>query len=345
MRVVFVVFITLFLAFEGVAQVQTPSVIKGVVRDVTTGRPVENVNVFLSSTTVGVGTDHDGRFALKNIPAGRYTLIYSRVGYALKLVGVEFTHADTIVSNVWLAPKLIMFGDVEVSSEAAREFQKNLKLFSGIFFGEGPNAQHCGISNPEVLSFQSDAQTGMLVANADRPIVVINKALGYRLEISLAEFRWDTNLDFGSYLIYPQFRPLAVEGGIDSTVWKENRSKTYEGSFQHFLRALVAGTIESEGFVVFGGDLSDLQLGHGRHVFPDAIQPEILPGSALKRWMFDGWLRVDRKGDVDFHSSYIALDEFGAFIDQYGMLANPLSVRLLGRWSRERVASMLPLNE
>jgi hypothetical protein len=165
------------------------------------------------------------------------------------------------------------------------------------------------------------------------------------LEISLADFRWDTKLDFGSYLIYPRFSPLATASGMDSVAWKKSRRKTYEGSFQHFLRALVKGTIESEGFVVYGGALADLQAGRGTHVFPDGMLPEILPGSVLQRWRFDGWLRVDRMGDINSRPSYISLEEFGAFIDHHGVLDNPLSVRLLGRWARERVASMLPLNE
>jgi hypothetical protein len=260
-------------------------------------------------------------------------------------MGVVVEHSDTIVSNVVLAPRLIVLGDVEVSSEAAREFQKNLASFSRIFFGQGPNAQHCKIENPEVLDLQCDPRSGFLVASADEPLRISNKALGYELHVSLAEFHWDTNLDFGTYVIYPRFRSLDVESGIDTMMWRKNRSKTYEGSFQHFLRALVTGDIEAEGFVVYGGALSDLQAGRGTHVFPDAIQPEILPGSALRRWVFDGWLRVDRMRDIDSRASYISLEGFGAFIDHHGILDNPLSVRLLGRWAGERVANMLPLNE
>jgi hypothetical protein len=345
MRAVFLIVVLSLLSVEGASQTPMLSMITGLVRDSVTGQPVDNVNVFLSSTTLGVGTDRDGRYALTSIPKGRYTLIYSRVGYVLKAMGVVVEHSDTIISNVVIAPKLIVLGDVEVSAEAAREFQKNLVSFSRIFLGAGPNAQHCEIANPEALDLQCDPHSGMLVATADEPLRIFNKALGYELQISLAEFHWDTNLDFGAYLIYPRFRSLGIESGIDTMVRKKNRAKTYEGSFQHFLRALVTGDIESEGFVVYGGALTELQAGRGTHVFPDAIQPEILPGSALMRWVFDGWLRVDRMGDIDSRPSYISLEGFGAFIDHHGILDNPLSVRLLGRWAGERVAHMLPLNE
>lgn len=345
MRVIFLLTLAAFLSFEDVAQGQPLSVITGAVRDSVTGQSIENVNVFLSSTTLGVGTDRDGRYVLKNIPVGRYTLIYSRVGYALKTRVVDITHADTIVSTVALAPRLIVLGDVEVSAEAAREFQNDLKRFAGIFLGDGPNAVQCRIVNPEVLDLHCDPESGILVARADQPLIVINKALGYEIHVSLTEFRWDTILDFGSYLVYPQFKALAPEDGSDTTVWNSNRARSYEGSFQHFLRALASGAVEAEGFVVYSAALADLQRGRGTHVFPDDIRPEILPGSALTRWTFDGWLRIDRMGDINSRPSYIALEGLGAFVDHHGTLDNPLSVRLLGRWARERIADMLPLNE
>ncbi len=345
MRVLFLLTFVTLLTLVDVAQSQPLSMVTGVVRDSVTGQPVENVNVFLSSTTLGVGTDRDGRYALKGVPIGRYTLIYSRVGYALKTRLVDISHADTIVSTVSLAPRVIVLGDVEVSAEAAREFQNDLKRFSGIFLGDGPHAPQCAIVNPDVLSLLYDPESGILLARADQPLVVINKALGYEIHVSLTDFRWDTKLDFGSYLVYPQFKTLAPENGLDSMVWRTNRARSYEGSFQHFLRALALGAVEAEGFVVYSGALSDLQGGHGTHVFPDDIRPEILPGSALTRWTFDGWLRVDRMGDINSRPSYIALEGLGAFVDHHGTLDNPLSVRLLGRWARERVADMLPLNE
>lgn len=345
MRVITLISLVVFVTVTGSSQSPTLPVITGVVRDSVTGRPVENANVFLSSTTLGVGTDRDGRYLLKNVPPGRYSLICSRVGYALKAVSVEPGRADTVIANVTLAPRLIMMGDVEVSAEAAREFQKNLERFSGVFLGDGPNARQCRITNPEVLNFLFDPQRGTLIASADQPLLITNKALGYDLQVAMAEFRWDTHLDFGSFVIYPQFRALPGEAESDALAWTKNRARTYEGSFQHFLRALVTGRVEAEGFVVARGDLADLQLGRGTYVPPEALQLEFRPGSSLKLWVFDGWLRISRMGEGTYRATYIAMERSGALIDRFGVLDNPLAIQVIGRWSRERVADMLPLND
>ena len=78
-------------------------------------------------------------------------------------------------------------------------------------------------------------------------------------------------------------------------MWQENRRKTYQGSFQHFLRALVAGRTEEEGFTIHEGALEGLQKGHGKYIYPAEIQLESVSFSLLKRWTFDGWLRIDRR--------------------------------------------------
>jgi hypothetical protein len=150
---------------------------------------------------------------------------------------------------------------------------------------------------------------------------------------------------FGSYIIYPQFRPLAVESGIDTLAWRKHRSKTYEGGFQHFLRALVGGNIESEDIVVYGGDSLRSTAGsrHTRVPMRNSVgNPPRLGCGALDIWRL-AQSRPD--GEINSLASCISLEEFGGFIDYQGMLDNPLSIMLLGRGVQERVANTLPLNE
>ena len=62
---------------------QTTPVIKisGYVIDSATRRPIENVNVFLSFTTLGDVTGKNGLFTIKRVPVGHYDLIVSMMGY------------------------------------------------------------------------------------------------------------------------------------------------------------------------------------------------------------------------------------------------------------------------
>ncbi len=64
-----------------VAQVPAGSV-QGQVR--ANGQPLELATVALSGTSIGAATDAQGRYELRAVPAGSYTLIFSSVGYQLQ---------------------------------------------------------------------------------------------------------------------------------------------------------------------------------------------------------------------------------------------------------------------
>ncbi len=332
----------LFLSVEAIAQTDPGRIIKGVVRDSATGRPIESVNVFLASTSYGTGSDRDGNYRLTGLPRGPFTLIFSRVGYVLKTVALEIGRTDSIVRNASLSPQLITLGDVEVSGVDALEWHRNYGVFTRILLGEGPNAGECEITNPDVLMFHTDSTSDVLRASASRPIHITNKGLGYDLEVSLSEFHWNTESDYGYFLVYPLFHPLNPADSVEAMRWEENRKKAYDGSLQHFLRSLIQRRIKEEEYVVRKGWLVDLQSGTGKYVYPEEIRLEPVAGSSMWRWTFDDWLSVNRENESSVRVSYLQVEHHGALIDQNGIVEDPLTVRLLGRWAKERVSEMLP---
>jgi len=336
---------SILLAIEATSQPRDVFVIKGVVRDSASGQPIENVNVFLASTSHGVGTDHNGRYSLTAIPRGRYSLIFSRVGYELKALGIDITGRDTLVRDATLAPRLISLTDIEVSANNAAGWHRNFELFSRILLGDGPNAARCEITNPDVINFQFDPKTSIMQAAAPQPIHIVNRGLGYDVQLSISEFRWNTKEDFGYFLVYPLFAPLQPASAEESNVWRANRRTAYDGSLQLFFRSVYDGKTDEEGFVMQKGDMEDLRHDRGKYVFPEEIRVERLRDSMYGRWTFDGWFRVNRKGESGIRASYLELDRQGTLIDRLGSLDDPLSVRLLGRWAKERVSEMLPLDE
>ena len=54
----------------------------GIVLDATTQTPLIGVNVFVVNTTFGGVTDPDGKFVIKNLPVGNYSVQYRMIGYA-----------------------------------------------------------------------------------------------------------------------------------------------------------------------------------------------------------------------------------------------------------------------
>lgn len=63
-------------------------VVKGTIKDGTTGEPLVGVNVLVSGTTIGVITDADGRYSL-NVPGNDAVLEFSFIGYNTEKVSVQ----------------------------------------------------------------------------------------------------------------------------------------------------------------------------------------------------------------------------------------------------------------
>ena len=111
-----------FMVFSPMAFSQTGS-IAGVARDQVTQEPLPAANVQILGKTLGASTDVDGRFVIRNVPAGTYQLRGSLVGYQATIVSdiiVEPGKPTEVVVALDQVP--VGIGTVEVT---ASYFQKN----------------------------------------------------------------------------------------------------------------------------------------------------------------------------------------------------------------------------
>ena len=70
------------------------STIEGMVKDAVTGEVLPGANVIVVGTSIGAATDVNGKYVLRNVPAGSYSIRATYVGYRtveLKIVVVEET--------------------------------------------------------------------------------------------------------------------------------------------------------------------------------------------------------------------------------------------------------------
>jgi len=89
--------------------------IQGVVRDETTGDPISYANVVILGSDMGTATDDNGNFYILNIPAGRYTLEISCLGFQTKrvenvLVEIDQTYRLKVslkLTSIEMAPVII----------------------------------------------------------------------------------------------------------------------------------------------------------------------------------------------------------------------------------------------
>ncbi len=63
-------------------------VVRGVVRNYSTGEFVAGATVLIEGTTFGTTTDKLGWFEIKSIPSGKYNLIVTALGFELKKVEI-----------------------------------------------------------------------------------------------------------------------------------------------------------------------------------------------------------------------------------------------------------------
>src|SRR5207302_8964172 len=77
----------LFPVVAGTALAQERTHVAGQVQDSSTRNPLPGVRVTVVGTAVGVMTDASGRYAL-DVPAGRDSLSFARIGYKRVVLGV-----------------------------------------------------------------------------------------------------------------------------------------------------------------------------------------------------------------------------------------------------------------
>jgi len=67
--------------------------ITGRITDVADARPLDNTSITIVGTDLGASSSSNGKFEISNIPAGTYSLTFSRIGY------LSLTRAEVVVSS------------------------------------------------------------------------------------------------------------------------------------------------------------------------------------------------------------------------------------------------------
>ncbi len=329
--------------------------VSGVVLDAESRSPLVNVNVFLSNTKIGTGTDAQGAFTLTGIPPGRYDLVFSRVGYERVIQSVLLNENKTITVNAHLKPRVITIAGVDVLGEGsvnAWERRRNIRIFLEEFLGKTSNAKGCRVLNQDMIRLWIDSSE-KLNASTDSAIIVENRVLGYRLYVELISFTYDIRLKGVKLFYYPRFEDLAPSDSQEARRWEVNRAKSYLGSRRHFFRSLFNRSLTGENYLVTSGRGVDLARRPG-YPITDSLRISFSPDSTTCVLIMDAAFANAESYRVDFRSGYARsrLDDYGSSIFEarqshinvvYGELDDPRSIAVYGRWARERVADELPM--
>lgn len=234
----------LLLSLATAADAQ-PAAVVGVVRDAA-GSPLPGASVYLSGTTLGDATDGAGRYRVEAVPPGAYRLVASLVGYAPSVREITLTRGSRAGVDFRLDGSTLDLGTVEVEARADRRWPRKLEEFTRVLLGETVNAAETRILNPEVLDLR--LRWGTLRAEAAAPLVIENRALGYRLTYDLHTF--EAGATQVRYHGDERFEALVPADSAEAERWAAARARAYRGSLRHLLRALLTGDAEVEGFTL-----------------------------------------------------------------------------------------------
>lgn len=343
------------------AAAQGSGVVAGEVRDASTGEPLPGANVLIGSTTLGASTGLDGRFEIEDVPIGPWTVAASMVGYESRSDDVAlWNESDTLFVRFRLRPQVYDLDEIEVTAERTSGWDREYRLFRELFLGESSNAEKTVITNPFVLDFRrSDL---VFFASASAPLIIENRALGYRLTYVLRSFRWSRNPDRLSFQGEPYFEEMEPADEEESMTWHENRALTFRGSRQHFLWALGRDRVEEEGFTMERGALDErpgeiLPVRSAGLIQADDI---VASNSSTHRYIvsFEGHVIVSYEikstlylfgviplPNTDIQRSVMRMDAREAMIHLMGyFLGPPGALGFAGHWGNERIADLLPLD-
>ena len=348
------------LLLPGYASAQITATISGAVTD-QNGNPLPDVNVFISGSMNGTLTDDDGQYRIDDIPLGALRLYVTLIGYEPQFLDIFIKEVRPHTFDFQLEAKTYELGAITVTADNSR-WKRHLERFTHIFIGETPYAAETIIINPEVLDFT--AKGGTFRAQASEPLIIENKALGYRITYFLNEFvsepqslRWDGE---------PLFESLEPETPEQSTRWNARRDSTFYGSFRHFLLAILNDQVEEQGFMMYSrpdqrSNLGSQNILSGNQRFPAAATEITRPGDTPNERIldFEGFIEVVYTRELEdkafleqqqqpfrrpkYQTSMIRLDRGPTIVDLKGDTLDPYGVTFYGGYfAYERIANEVP---
>ncbi|WP_324677162.1 TonB-dependent receptor [Hymenobacter sp. GOD-10R] len=149
--------------------------IKGLIKDAKTSETVVGGTVRLEGTTLGEQTDADGNFTIKQIPAGKYTVIISSVSYKNRTIPDVVVKAnETTVLNSTLQSDSKQLNDVVVTG--VRRTNTEVSVINEI---RQANVVVSGVSSEQIVKTQ-DRDAAEVVRRIPGVTIVDNRFIQVR---------------------------------------------------------------------------------------------------------------------------------------------------------------------
>jgi CarboxypepD_reg-like domain len=322
---------------------QSLTTISGNITDSKTKQPIPFANVFFESTTIGTQTNIEGKFELKNVKNGNFTLVVSMVGYLSYTKDIVISD-NNLEINVTLVEDIKALKEVKVISKSWESFYKT---FEKDFLGNEFNKNEVTILNKEVIDFDYNDSSKIISAKSIEPIMIDNKTLGYKVYYLLDNFAKDKNKIFINGKV--RFELKDPENAAQNKGFIKNRLDSYKGSLRHFLKSLIHNNLKEQGFEI-------------EYILPDTTKPIYVKDVNIKKVVNLSEIisTVSQQSTLsEIHLKYPILiyyqSKYGLqksritqlssiIVNKDGNLLNPYSIDVQYSMGDRRISQLLPLD-
>ncbi|MCU7494964.1 MAG: carboxypeptidase-like regulatory domain-containing protein [Ignavibacteria bacterium] len=334
-----ILFIICLISSRAVAQANYT--LTGRILDDISGKAIANVNVYLSNSLLGTVTNDSGYYIITGIHDGTYEAVASFMGYESMSQVVTFDEIKNLKKDFRLKQKTYILNDVNITAANANDWRQNYALFCELFLGKSDFAKECEIENKEQIDLKWES-FDVLTAKCSVPLIIVNNALGYRINCVLEQFRWDKANKMVNYVVKPGFSLLEPQEATDTLKWKQNRLRAYEFSIERFLGSLISDNYYEKGYKIF----LDPQPAAENYVsmYSERVTGRelVLKKSSTKAeeyaLHFKNFLRVE----YNHETTWLRLLYPEISMDRNGNVKELVPFQVTGAWSTIGIANMLP---
>lgn len=310
--------------------------------------PLEGVNVYFDGTTISTISDANGDYSIRYEPSANSILVVSFVGYEREyLSGLD----DTKPLNIKMKISKNQLKEVVINKKELFTRAQKLKLFREYLLGQTKNAKSTVIYNEDDIQFKYDKKKLMFTAFSDKPLVIVNSSLGYRINYELVSFEVTFDkISINSKDVINNFYQgvSRFEEINNSAEILERREKAFQGSQVQFFRNLANKDWGSNKFLLYNESQNLDPNGRFRITKDeDLANVKILPQPKGEVKNEENISDIVASYKVMFNNSesskiVFLTDSFSIY--KYGNNSNINNILFLGKIAEKKVGDLLPLN-
>lgn len=305
--------------------------------------PILGAFIYFDGTSYGTTTDIEGKFSFEIKSSINTPLVISYVGYEkIYLKEIDFNKRYKFI----MQESIENLNEVVVSNNKFSRKQM-MTVFKKQFLGTTKAGKKCTIENEDEIYFIYDKKELTLKAFADKPLIINNPFLGYKIYFDINSFEAKfykysiKNSDIYSSIYIGTSR---FEETSNSIKIVKNREKAFNGSLLQFFRNFAKMSWGKDKFVLFYKSFQDNPKNHFtiNSTFDKSTKVIIFPQESnlkSKGFIAEFGLLYNNKeqSKIIFHTDNFEIDEFGLF-------TNYDKIYFSGALSEKKVGLMLPSN-